>query len=345
MSSLISNPAPLHLSPELTKKKPIIAGPGTTAAAAASSKSLNDSGDKANLVEFWRNPEAGNIYRHAEHLTSPVTPCLVDHSQLCQTVSSASASTKTIQVMDMCCGTGVVSSYIQKMMRELPGQQRERVRLTSADSSEAQLGVVKEKIGREGWVGCEVRQVDIMDMSFPPDQFDVVIVAMALMLVADPYTSLNECYRVTKPGGTLATSTWVTEGWIPDTRDAVRDLALPGQPPVSWPQSSIELTSLWGPGAWESPSFVKSMFTAAGFVDVEVDVVTKWVPFSGVDEWCTVFQAFMHGVMERFWTRAQREGLKGRLMPTLRAFMEEKYQGRPFEVERTVLLARGRKPE
>lgn len=87
------------------------------------------------------------------------------------------------------------------------------------------------------------------------------------------------------------------------------------------------------------------MFTAAGFVDVEVDVVTKWVPFSGVDEWCTVFQAFMHGVMERFWTRAQREGLKGRLMPTLRAFMEEKYQGRPFEVERTVLLARGRKPE
>lgn len=62
----------------------------------------------------------------------------------------------------MCCGTGVVSSYIQKMMRELPGQQRERVRLTSADSSEAQLGVVKEKIGREGWVGCEVRQADIL---------------------------------------------------------------------------------------------------------------------------------------------------------------------------------------
>ncbi|KAK1672176.1 S-adenosyl-L-methionine-dependent methyltransferase [Colletotrichum godetiae] len=353
MSSLINNPAPLYMSPELTKKKPIIAGPTTTAAAStttaatSSSKSLNASGDKANLIEFWRNPEAGNIYRHAEHLTSPVTPCLVEHSKLCQTVSSASASTKMIHVMDMCCGTGVVSSYIQKMMRELPGQQRERVRLTSADSSEAQLGVVKEKIEREEWVGSEVKQADIMNMSFPSDQFDVVIVAMALMLVADPYTSLNECYRVTKPGGTVATSTWVTEGWIPDTRDAVASLTLPGpnQQPVSWPQSSIELTSLWGPGAWESPSFVKSMFTAAGFVDVEVDVVTKWVPFSGVDEWCTVFQAFMYGVMERFWTRAQREGLKGRLMPTLRAFMEEKYQGRPFEVERTVLLARGRKPE
>lgn len=31
-------------------------------------------------------------------------------------------------------------------------------------------------------------------MSFPSDQFDVVIVAMALMLVADPYTSLNGKY-------------------------------------------------------------------------------------------------------------------------------------------------------
>lgn len=187
---------------------------------------------------------------------------------------------------------------------------------------------------------------------------------MALMLIADPYTSLQgnvvlipprvfecfltrlpECYRVTKPGGTVATSTWVTEGWIPDTRDAVAGLALPGQQPVAWPQSSIELTSLWGPGAWESPSFVKSMFKAAGFVDVEVDVVTKWVAFSSVDKWCTVFQAFMYGVMERFWTKAQREGLKAQLMPTLRKHMEEKYQGRPFEVERTVLLARGRKPE
>ncbi|OHE95108.1 hypothetical protein CORC01_09632 [Colletotrichum orchidophilum] len=338
MSSLISTPTTLHLGPDPTKNnKPIIKDPTTTAVVSnlTTSEFLNASGDEANLTDFWRNREAGNIYRHAEHLTFPVTPCLVDYAQLCQMVSSS--STKVVEVMDMCCGTGVVSSYIQKMMRELPGAQRGRVRLTSADSSEAQLGVVKEKVEREGWVGSEIKQADIM--------FDVVIVAMALMLISDPYISLSECFRVTKPGGTVATSTWVTEGWIPDTRDAVAHLALPGQQPVSWPQSSIELTSAWGPGAWESPSFVKSMFTAAGFVDVEVDVVTKWVPFSGVDQWCTVFQAFMHGVMERFWTKAQREGLKGRLMPTLRAFMEEKYQGMPFEVERTVLLARGRKPE
>ncbi|GKT48700.1 glandicoline B O-methyltransferase roqN [Colletotrichum spaethianum] len=168
---------------------------------------------------------------------------------------------------------------------------------------------------------------------------------MALMLISDPYTSLRECYRVTKPGGTLATSTWITEGWVPDTRDAVAHLALPGEPPVAWPQSSIELTSLWGPGSWESPSFGKSMFRAAGFVDVETEVVTKWISFTSVDEWCTVFQAFMYGITDRFWTPAQREGLRGELMPALRKYMEDKYQGQPFEIERTVLLVRGRKPE
>ncbi|KAK2043976.1 HET-domain-containing protein [Colletotrichum somersetense] len=199
----------------------------------------------------------------------------------------------------MACGTGVVSSYIQTLMKEMKPAEREKVRLMSADSSEAQLGIVQEKIAREGWLGSKVVQADIM----------------------------VQCYRVIKPGGTLATSTWVTEGWVPNIRDAVASLGLPGQPPVSWPQSSMELTSLWGPGAWHSPTFVKSMFTAAGFVDVEVEIVTKWVPFSSADQWCTVYQAFMHGVVERFWTKEQKDKLKGELMPTIKAFLETNHLG------------------
>ncbi|KAF6803931.1 hypothetical protein CSOJ01_10557 [Colletotrichum sojae] len=340
MSSLISTPSALPLGPE-TKK------PARATAAATGAAPFNKPGDSANLVDFWRNPEAGNIYKHAEHLTGPVTPCLVDHAGVCGAVTRAAASSNPnpVRVMDMCCGTGVVSSYIQKMLRQTGEREREKTELVSADSSEAQLGVVKEKIAREGWTGTSVEQCDIMNQKFPSDSFDVVICAMAMMLVADPYKAMAECYRVTKPGGTFATSTWVIEGWVPDTRDAVASLALPGQQPVCWPQNSAELTNLWGPGCWESPTFVRSMFTAAGFVDVEVEVVTKWIPFATVDEWCTVFQAFMHGVLERFWTREQKEGLKGKLMPTLRAFLEKKYQGGPFSVERTVLLARGRKPE
>ncbi|KAL0936989.1 uncharacterized protein CTRU02_209205 [Colletotrichum truncatum] len=337
MSSLIT-PVPVPLGPE--SKKPV-----TTAAASAAP--LNAAGDKANLTNFWRNPDAGNIYRHAEHLTGPVTQSLVDHARLREAITAAAASSNPnpLRVMDMCCGTGVVSGCIQRMLREMGTKEREKLELLSADSSEAQLGVVKDKIAREGWTGTDVAQCDIMDQSFPTGSFDVVICAMAIMLIADPYKAMAECYRVTKPGGTFATSTWVIEGWVPDTRDAVASLSLPGQQSVCWPQNSAELTNLWGPGCWESPSFVRSMFTAAGFVDVEVEVVTKWVNFQNADEWCTVFQAFMHGVVERFWTMEQKEKLKGKLMPTLRAFLERKYQGGPFSVERTVLLARGRKPE
>ncbi|GKT48699.1 methyltransferase tpcH [Colletotrichum spaethianum] len=171
MSSVISTPNPLPMGPEVTKKpNNLTATPSARHAAAAAvankqqqQQPLNAAGDKANLVEFWRRPEAGNIYRHAEHLTLPVTPCLVEHAQLCQAVSAAKAPLK---VMDMACGTGVVSSYIQKMMRELPPHEREKLKLTSADSSEAQLGVVKDKMAREKWVGCEVKQTDIMVNSF-----------------------------------------------------------------------------------------------------------------------------------------------------------------------------------
>ncbi|KAK2024896.1 S-adenosyl-L-methionine-dependent methyltransferase [Colletotrichum zoysiae] len=300
MSSLLSTPTPLRMGPEVTKKPAAAPAPGNGAAAEfLSGKPLNPSGDKANLIDFWPS-------------------CLLQHAQLREAMIAA---TKPLEVMDMACGTGVVSSYIHTLMKEMEPAQREKLRLTSADSSEAQLGIVQEKITREGWLESKVVQADIMNMSFPSETFDFIIVANALMLVADPYASLR------------------------DTRDAVACLGLPGQQPVSWPQSSIELTTLWGPGAWHSPTFAKSMFTAAGFVDVEVEIATNWVPFSSADQWCTVFQAFMHGVTERFWTKEQREKLKGELMPTIKAFLEKKYQGKPFKNERIILLTRGRKPE
>ncbi|KAF9870713.1 hypothetical protein CkaCkLH20_11815 [Colletotrichum karsti] len=339
MSSLVTKPAPAPLTSDINRKPP-------TADSVAAAP-LNAAGDKANLTSFWRTPEAGNIYRHAEHLTGPVTPCLVDHAGLRERLVAAAASSNPnpVRVIDMCCGTGVVSGCVQRMVREMGGREGEKLELVCADSSEAQLGVVREKIEREGWVGVDVALCDIMDQKFEDGSFDVVICAMAIMLIADPYKAVAECHRVTKPGGTFATSTWVIEGWIPDTRDAVSALALPGGRPVCWPRNSAELTNLWGPGCWESPSFVTSMFTAAGFVDVEVEVVTKWVRFSGPDEFCTVFQAFMYGVVERFWTREQKVGLKGELLPAIRRFLERKYQGGPFSVERTVLLARGRKDD
>ncbi|KAK2051618.1 S-adenosyl-L-methionine-dependent methyltransferase [Colletotrichum caudatum] len=332
------------MAPEVTKKLAAASAPGSGATAELLiGKPLNSSGDKTNLVEFWRNPDSGEIYRHAEHNTFPIASCLVQYAKLPETVITA---TKPLEVMDIACGTGSVSSYIQTLMKEMKPAEREKVRLMSSDSSEALLRIVQEKIAMEGWLGSKVVQSDIMIMSFPSDTFDFVMVANALMLVADPYTSLDvECYRVIKPGGTLATSTWVTEGWVPDTRDAVASLGLPGQPPVSWPQSSMELTSLWGPGAWHSPTFLKSMFRAAGFVDIKVEIVTNCVPFSSANQWCTVFQAFMQGVLERFWTKEQRDKLKGKLMPTIKAFLEKRYQRKPLENKRTILLVRGRKPE
>ncbi|GJC81029.1 glandicoline B O-methyltransferase roqN [Colletotrichum liriopes] len=210
---------------------------------------LNASGDSMNLLEIWRKPIIGELYIRAEYITYPVATSLVEFARL----GDVPIRKSPLKVLDMCCGTGVVSSVIQKMMRErsLPGWDTDSVTLTCVDSSQAQLEVIQNKAIQEDWVANEVKQVDVM-----------------LPL---------ESFRVTKCDGILATSTWHTEGWVADTRDAidVSNLALPGQPPVSWPQSSLELTCLWGPGAWESPSFVKSIFRAVGFIDVEIDVVTK----------------------------------------------------------------------
>ncbi|KAF6832905.1 coq5 family [Colletotrichum plurivorum] len=304
---------------------------------------INSAGDRTNYTTLWRRPDIGSMYRNTEHITAPTTQPLIDYCGL--TDEKVASLEKPVEVLDMCCGAGVVSAHIHAMLRRQGRENDGVVRITCADSSEAQLEHVRKRIQEEKWADTKAVHADIASLPFESNTFDYVITGMAIMVVAEPYAGLSELNRVLKPGGRLSTSTWAVEGWVQATRGAVADLRLPGQEkPVPWPQESHHLTRTWSPGAWDDPYFTSAMYNAAGFAKIDSMVLTKWIPFEGGEHFRTVLSAYEVAITERYWSKEQKEKLRPLLAQLILDHLRKEHSGRSFTIERSVVLAGGTKP-
>lgn len=128
---------------------------------------LSPAGDRANHTTFWRNPKVGNIYRNTEYITAPITQPLLDYCGL--TEDKIASLDEPIEVLDMCCGAGVVSARIQEMLKATGQSSKGLVRLTCSDSSGGQIEHVRGRIGKDGWTDTTVVQADIAVRNrYPP---------------------------------------------------------------------------------------------------------------------------------------------------------------------------------
>jgi ubiquinone/menaquinone biosynthesis C-methylase UbiE len=100
------------------------------------------------------------------------------------------------RVLDIGCGTGIVSSKIIECGA---------ASLVSGDQSEAMLKQWKEK--SKGSNKVEFRVLDAENLSFNDDEFDIAISSMVMHLVPNQLNFLCEIKRVLKPNGIIAFST------------------------------------------------------------------------------------------------------------------------------------------
>ncbi|MBR4462923.1 MAG: class I SAM-dependent methyltransferase [Erysipelotrichaceae bacterium] len=83
-------------------------------------------------------------------------------------------------------------------------------RLVLSDLSEGMLNATKEKLKDHN--GIEYRLIDIQDIPFPDDEFDVIIANMMLYHVPDLSKGLEEVRRVLKDNGTFYCATYGENG-------------------------------------------------------------------------------------------------------------------------------------
>lgn len=95
------------------------------------------------------------------------------------------------QVLDLCCGSGQTTQFLVQRSRQVTGLDASPQSLDRAKQN------VPEAAYEQGWAE---------DMSFPPEQFDLVhtSVAMHEMAPQQRHDIFKQVFRVLKPGGYFA---------------------------------------------------------------------------------------------------------------------------------------------
>jgi ubiquinone/menaquinone biosynthesis C-methylase UbiE len=110
-----------------------------------------------------------------------------------------------MSVLELGCGNGQMWVGKDDIIRRCS-------RLVLSDLSQGMLDSAKEKLGDQS--GIEYRLIDIQDIPFSDDEFDVVIANMMLYHVADLSLGLKEVRRVLKEDGTFYCATYGENGMM-----------------------------------------------------------------------------------------------------------------------------------
>lgn len=123
------------------------------------------------------------------------------------------------KILELGCGTG--SMWKRNLHLLCDG-----VQLTLTDFSAGMLEAAKANLSDPA---ISFRQVDIQDIPYPPDSFDVVIANMMLYHVPDLQKALAEVRRVLKPGGYFYCATYGIHGIMEYITNLLQDMQVTGK--------------------------------------------------------------------------------------------------------------------
>ena len=176
------------------------------------------------------------------------------------------------RVLDVGCGTGASA---------LPAAQAVGPdgRVIGVDLAEAMLGRARAKAEQLGLRNAEFRHGDMTDLGFPDESFDDVVCVFTIFFVPDMEAQVAKLWRLVRPGGRLAITTWGPNAFEPGSRafwGAVRlirpDLGNDFRP---WDRIT-------------EPEAVTQLFLDGGAAMPEVAAETAVQPLSSVEDWWTI---------------------------------------------------------
>jgi ubiquinone/menaquinone biosynthesis C-methylase UbiE len=111
-------------------------------------------------------------------------------------------------VLDVCCGTG--ASALPAAQAVGPEGQ-----VIAVDLAGELLALGQAKAQTAGLQCVEFRREDMTDLGFPDRHFDAVVCVFGIFFVPDMEHQVAELWRMVRPGGQLAITTWGTRFWSP----------------------------------------------------------------------------------------------------------------------------------
>ena len=156
-------------------------------------------------------------------------------------------------VMDVACGTGIVSRYAARRVGTLG-------HVTGVELNPAMTEVARQAATYYDQI--EFLEGDALELPGPDARFDVVLCQQAIMFIPDRERAVQEMFRVLKPGGRVGLNVFRTTEFVPAFAYLIQALEEHA--------GTAAADFMRAPFVMESVAQMRSLFALAGFTDIEV---------------------------------------------------------------------------
>ena len=175
-------------------------------------------------------------------------------------------------VLDVGCGTGASA---------LPAAEQvgPKGKVIAVDLADRLLEIARRKAASRKLENIEFRLDDMENLGFPDQHFDAVICVFAIFFVPDVAKQIRELWRMVRPNGQLAITTWGPRVWEPGSTgwwSAVKELR-------------PDLHALFNP--WDriaDPAALRKLFTEAGIAEAETVAEDGTQALRSAEDWWTM---------------------------------------------------------
>jgi SAM-dependent methyltransferase len=140
------------------------------------------------------------------------------------------------------------------------------------------LDVARERASAAG-VTVDFAEGDLLAIPYPDDAFDVALSTFGAFTADDPQACARELVRVCRPGGTIVSTAWASDGIF----GVLTEVALARL-------ASVTPSGAPDPRAWADADGLAGIFAGLP-VSIELTHRTVWLPFPSVDEAFAMFEA------------------------------------------------------
>ena len=177
-------------------------------------------------------------------------------------------------VLDVGCGSGASAIPAGKVVGP-------HGRVIGVDLADRLLAMARAKAAAQKLQNIEFREADMEALGYPDASFDAVVCIFAIFFVPDMVKQVKELWRMVRPGGQLAITTWGLRMFEPGS--------------AAWwaavKQFRPDLYTAFNP--WEriiTPQAVNQLLTDSGIREAEITAEDGQQVLQSPDDWWTVVQ-------------------------------------------------------